>query len=146
LCRFSDAGMTAYPRAEAAGVRKAPRHEIAGWGRRVVPRALCILTIVRRSRVSIYHPRTSCSWQSLPVIRAELVPDWHQPATTPRPSALGIPMIAVQHPNIYRLSSTFPAFLRLAASALALRNGRDRGHTSARKCTREPASASSLGP
>jgi hypothetical protein len=30
----------AYPRAEAAGVRKAPRHEIAGWGRRVVRRAL----------------------------------------------------------------------------------------------------------
>jgi hypothetical protein len=28
--------MTAYPRAEAAGVRKAPRHEIAvGWARRV---------------------------------------------------------------------------------------------------------------
>jgi len=32
LCRFSDAGMTAYPRADAAGVRKAPRHEIAGRG------------------------------------------------------------------------------------------------------------------
>src|SRR5260370_41374712 len=26
--------MTDYPRAQAAGVRKAPRHEIAGWGRR----------------------------------------------------------------------------------------------------------------
>ena len=30
--RFSDAGMTAYPRGEAAGVRKAPRHEIAVGG------------------------------------------------------------------------------------------------------------------
>ena len=30
MCRFSDAGMTASPRGEAAGVRKAPRHEIAG--------------------------------------------------------------------------------------------------------------------
>jgi hypothetical protein len=26
LCRFSDAGMTAYPHGVAAGVRKAPRH------------------------------------------------------------------------------------------------------------------------
>src|SRR5260370_27602529 len=34
LCRFSDAGMTSYPRAAAAGVRKAPRHEIAGIGHR----------------------------------------------------------------------------------------------------------------
>jgi hypothetical protein len=35
-----DAGMTAYPRAEAAGVRKAPRHEIAGRGTDwAVPRA-----------------------------------------------------------------------------------------------------------
>jgi hypothetical protein len=38
LCRFSDAGMTAYPRAEASGVRKAPRHEIAGVGHPAVPR------------------------------------------------------------------------------------------------------------
>src|SRR6266446_6285511 len=29
LCRFSDAGKTCSPRAHAAGVRKAPRHEIA---------------------------------------------------------------------------------------------------------------------
>jgi len=29
LCRFSDAGETCSPRAHAAGVRKAPRHEIA---------------------------------------------------------------------------------------------------------------------
>jgi hypothetical protein len=49
-------------------------------------------------------------------------------------------------PDIYRLSSAFPAFLRLAASALSLRNGRERGHTSARKCTSEPASVSSLSP
>src|SRR5215471_7400259 len=27
---FSDAGMTDHPRAEGAGVRKAPRHEVAG--------------------------------------------------------------------------------------------------------------------
>src|SRR6266849_5480997 len=32
MCRFSDAGMTTYPRAEVAGVRKAPRHEIADVG------------------------------------------------------------------------------------------------------------------
>ena len=31
LRRFSDAGMTDYPRDVLAGVRKAPRHEIAGW-------------------------------------------------------------------------------------------------------------------
>jgi hypothetical protein len=29
LCRFSAAGMMAYPQAAAAGGRKAPRHEIA---------------------------------------------------------------------------------------------------------------------
>jgi len=30
MCRFSAAGMKVYPRAGAAGGRKAPRHEIAG--------------------------------------------------------------------------------------------------------------------
>jgi hypothetical protein len=30
LCRFLDAGMTIPPRAVAAGVQKAPRHEVAG--------------------------------------------------------------------------------------------------------------------
>ena len=30
LCRFLDAGMTPLPRAVAAGVQKAPRHEVAG--------------------------------------------------------------------------------------------------------------------
>jgi hypothetical protein len=40
LCRFSDAGNDEYPRAPEAGVRKAPRHEIAGDTlRRFVPRA-----------------------------------------------------------------------------------------------------------
>jgi hypothetical protein len=34
LCRFSDAGIRDHPRAPAAGVRKAPRHEIAGGERR----------------------------------------------------------------------------------------------------------------
>jgi len=35
MCRFSAAGMQAYPRGKAAGGRKAPRHEIAGgvWRR-----------------------------------------------------------------------------------------------------------------
>ena len=37
-------------------------------------------------------------------------------------------------------------FLRLAASALSLRKGRERGHTSPRKCTSVPVSASSLRP
>src|SRR5258706_13512807 len=32
LCRFSDAGETCSPRAHSAGVRKAPRHEIAVGG------------------------------------------------------------------------------------------------------------------
>lgn len=32
VCRFSDAGKTCSPRADAAGVRKAPRHEIAVGG------------------------------------------------------------------------------------------------------------------
>src|SRR5713226_6704245 len=32
MCRFSDAGKTCSPRAHAAGVRKAPRHEIAVGG------------------------------------------------------------------------------------------------------------------
>ena len=41
LCRFSDAGNDeTYPRAAAAGVRKAPRHEIAGCGAPAVPQAL----------------------------------------------------------------------------------------------------------
>jgi hypothetical protein len=40
LCRFSAAGMTVYRRAEAAGGRKAPRHEIAGNVAVTVPRAL----------------------------------------------------------------------------------------------------------
>src|SRR5207247_6883356 len=36
LCRFSAAGMKVYPRAVAAGGRKAPRHEIAvGCGQRL---------------------------------------------------------------------------------------------------------------
>src|SRR5499425_1985425 len=40
VCRFSDAGVTDYPGAQAAGVRKAPRHEIAGRGTDwAVPRA-----------------------------------------------------------------------------------------------------------
>jgi hypothetical protein len=40
MCRFSDAGLTAYPRGEATGVRKAPRHEIAVRGTDwAVPRA-----------------------------------------------------------------------------------------------------------
>ena len=34
MCRFSAAGMKVYPWAVAAGGRKAPRHEIAGWERR----------------------------------------------------------------------------------------------------------------
>jgi hypothetical protein len=40
LCRFSVAGMTVYPRGKAAGVRKAPRHEVAGNWALVVQRAL----------------------------------------------------------------------------------------------------------
>src|SRR5579862_2703432 len=45
LCRFSTAGLMVYPRAEAAGGRKAPRHEIAAGGSAVaVPRAMGILT------------------------------------------------------------------------------------------------------
>jgi hypothetical protein len=40
LCRFLNAGMTISPRVDAAGVRKAPRHEIAGNGALAVPRAL----------------------------------------------------------------------------------------------------------
>src|SRR5262249_62236832 len=39
-----------------------------------------------------------------------------------------------------------PASLRLAASALSLRNGRERGQTSPRKCTSVPARASSFSP
>ena len=34
MCRFSAAGMMAHRHAEAAGGRKAPRHEIAGGVRR----------------------------------------------------------------------------------------------------------------
>jgi hypothetical protein len=40
LCRFLDAGMTPLPRAVAAGVQKAPRHEVAGSLALAVPRAL----------------------------------------------------------------------------------------------------------
>ena len=40
LCRFLDAGMTPSPRAVAAGVQKAPRHEVAGSLALAVQRAL----------------------------------------------------------------------------------------------------------
>jgi hypothetical protein len=40
MCRFLNAGMTISPRVDATGVRKAPRHEIAGSGALAVPRAL----------------------------------------------------------------------------------------------------------
>jgi len=40
LCRFLDAGMTPFPRAVAAGVQKAPRHEVAGSLALAVQRAL----------------------------------------------------------------------------------------------------------
>jgi len=40
LCRFLDAGMTNLPRAVAAGVQKAPRHEVAGNWALAVQRAL----------------------------------------------------------------------------------------------------------
>src|SRR6267142_3473760 len=40
LCRFLDAGMTNLPRAVAAGVQKAPRHEVAGGGAPAGQRAL----------------------------------------------------------------------------------------------------------
>jgi len=40
LCRFLDAGMTNLPRPVAAGVQKAPRHEVAGNWALAVQRAL----------------------------------------------------------------------------------------------------------
>ena len=40
MCRFLDAGMTTLPRAVAAGVQKAPRHEVAGRLALAVQRAL----------------------------------------------------------------------------------------------------------
>ena len=40
VCRFLDAGMTALSRAVAAGVQKAPRHEVAGSLALAVQRAL----------------------------------------------------------------------------------------------------------
>jgi hypothetical protein len=40
LCRFLDAGITILPRAVAAGVQKAPRHEVAGGWAPAVQRAL----------------------------------------------------------------------------------------------------------
>ena len=40
MCRFLDAGMQDYPRAVAAGVQKAPRHEVAGGWAPAVQRAL----------------------------------------------------------------------------------------------------------
>jgi len=40
VCRFLDAGMTNLPRAVAAGVQKAPRHEVAGSLALAVQRAL----------------------------------------------------------------------------------------------------------
>jgi len=40
VCRFLDAGMTTPPRAVAAGVQKAPRHEVAGNLALAVQRAL----------------------------------------------------------------------------------------------------------
>ena len=40
LCRFLDAGLTNLPRPVAAGVQKAPRHEVAGSLALAVLRAL----------------------------------------------------------------------------------------------------------
>ena len=40
LCRFLDAGMTTVPSAVAAGVQKAPRHEVAGSLALMVQRGL----------------------------------------------------------------------------------------------------------
>jgi hypothetical protein len=40
VCRFLDAGMTNLPRPVAAGVQKAPRHEVAGGLALAVLRAL----------------------------------------------------------------------------------------------------------
>jgi hypothetical protein len=58
LCRFSDAGVKADPPAEAAGVRKAPRHEVAVGGAlagsdrygdlRLAPRSIVGGTLSRR--------------------------------------------------------------------------------------------------
>jgi len=45
--QVSDAGMTRHPRAAAAGVRKAPRHEIAGSGAPAVLRGYGDLAAVR---------------------------------------------------------------------------------------------------
>ena len=45
-----------------------------------------------------------------------------------------------------RYFALLPAFLRLAASALSRRIGRERGQTSARKCTSVPVRASSFRP
>src|SRR5262249_16896567 len=68
---------------------------------------------------------------------------WLSPRTSPylrgrtcRPFAQGWPVPGIR--------SSF--FFRVAAAALSLRNGRDRGHTSARKCTSVPVSASFLSP
>jgi hypothetical protein len=45
-----------------------------------------------------------------------------------------------------RYDATRGFFFRFAASVLSLRNGRERGQTSARKCTSVPVSASSFRP
>ena len=51
LCRFSDAGVKADPRAEAAGVRKAPRHEVAVGGALAGSERYGDLTLAPRSIV-----------------------------------------------------------------------------------------------
>jgi hypothetical protein len=58
MCRFSDAGVKADPPVEAAGVRKAPRHEVAVGGAlaggerygdfRLAPRPIVEGTLSRR--------------------------------------------------------------------------------------------------
>jgi hypothetical protein len=58
MCRFSDAGVKADPPAETAGVRKAPRHEVAVGGAlagserygdlRLAPRSIMGGTLSRR--------------------------------------------------------------------------------------------------
>ena len=67
MCRFSDAGVEADPPAEAAGVRKAPRHEVAvggalaGGGRygdlTLAPRSMVGGTLSRRPLDVCRHGR-----------------------------------------------------------------------------------------
>ena len=74
---FSDAGMMISPRAPAAGVRKAPRHEIAeGGGTPAVPRALWGLAAGRDWNAGPFATAIRLEWEHNLGVTARVIAKW----------------------------------------------------------------------